>query len=130
MTLRAHRGASGPPGSAGNQQTEPGIGSSGALNRGARARAGSTIGTNDVEGVTATMQTIGQTIGQVQQAARELRAAGLQVTEYTIEGWLSLPERERREWLPERSKFAARPVTLPPPVALANREVSGLKSEA
>jgi hypothetical protein len=44
------------------------------------------------------MQTIGLAVGQVQQAARDLRAAGLEVTEYTIQGWLRLPETERRQW--------------------------------
>jgi hypothetical protein len=50
------------------------------------------------------MISISLAASQVTQAARELRAAGLEVTEYTIQGWLSLPESQRREWLPERSK--------------------------
>jgi hypothetical protein len=47
------------------------------------------------------MQTIAQAYGLVTKAARELRAAGLEVTEYTIQGWLRLPESERRLWRPE-----------------------------
>jgi len=50
------------------------------------------------------MQTMGLTIGQVQQATADLRAAGLDVTDTNISCWLKLPADQRRQWLPEREE--------------------------
>jgi hypothetical protein len=50
------------------------------------------------------MQTIAQIYEQVTQAARDLRANGLEPCETNVRWWLSLPESQRREWLPERKE--------------------------
>jgi hypothetical protein len=45
------------------------------------------------------MQTIAQAYGLVTKAARELRAAGLQVNDHNVSYWLALPADRRRDWL-------------------------------
>ncbi len=47
------------------------------------------------------MQTIGLTMRQVQQAAGDLRAAGLDVNPTNIDCWLKMPDSQRRLWRPE-----------------------------